>query len=245
MQSIRFASQSLFRNSVSTKAFSTSVRACTAASTQTHSESAEVSCSDEALFALGVLLSKQSFGKLRPLLKGDEIEKVAKGVSSEMLLDPAATSINPMEFQEQFNTLLQGRMIEHEKMIKTQGLAYLEAAAKEEGVVKTDSGLLFKELSKGTGESKPTATSKVKVHYVGTLIDGTVFDSSVARGQPAEFGLNQVIPGWTEGLQLMTEGSKAKMILPSELAYGDKPAGSIPPNSVLMFDVELMEILEK
>ncbi|WP_197482816.1 FKBP-type peptidyl-prolyl cis-trans isomerase, partial [Oleiphilus sp. HI0128] len=94
------------------------------------------------------------------------------------------------------------------------------------------------------GEAHPTANDKVKVHYHGTLTDGTVFDSSVARGQPISFGLNQVIKGWTEGLQLMVVGEKTRLFIPSELGYGNRAAGAIPAGSVLIFDVELLGINE-
>ncbi|QXB54895.1 FKBP-type peptidyl-prolyl cis-trans isomerase [Aeromonas sp. FDAARGOS 1415] len=109
-------------------------------------------------------------------------------------------------------------------------------------VTTTASGLQYEVLTKGNGTVHPTATSKVKVHYEGKLLDGTVFDSSIARGEPIEFGLNQVIPGWTEGVQLMVEGEKTRFYIPANLAYGDRAAGKIPPGSVLIFDVELLGI---
>lgn len=109
-------------------------------------------------------------------------------------------------------------------------------------VTTTASGLQYEVLTKGNGTVHPTATSKVKVHYEGKLLDGTVFDSSVARGEPIEFGLNQVIPGWTEGVQLMVEGEKTRFYIPANLAYGDRATGKIPPGSVLIFDVELLGI---
>lgn len=114
----------------------------------------------------------------------------------------------------------------------------------KEGVKVTDSGLQYKVNSEGTG-AKPAADSTVKVHYTGKLIDGTVFDSSVERGEPAQFSLAGVIPGWTEGLQLMTVGSKYTLFLPASLAYGDNgtPDGSIGPNQALIFDVELLDIV--
>ncbi|MFV1873149.1 MAG: FKBP-type peptidyl-prolyl cis-trans isomerase [Oleiphilus sp.] len=123
-----------------------------------------------------------------------------------------------------------------------KGLEFLSKNMTQEGVVTTESGLQYKVLTKGTGEENPTANDRVKVHYHGTLIDGTVFDSSVARGQAIEFGLNQVIKGWTEGLQLMVEGEKTRLFIPSELAYGNRPAGAIPAGSTLIFDVELIKI---
>ncbi|WP_076417265.1 MULTISPECIES: FKBP-type peptidyl-prolyl cis-trans isomerase [Colwelliaceae] len=125
---------------------------------------------------------------------------------------------------------------------KAEGVAYLEANAKKEGVMVTESGIQYSVITEGEGD-KPAATDTVKVHYKGTLINGEQFDSSYDRGEPAVFPLNRVIPGWTEGVQLMPVGSKYKFTIPSDLAYG--PAGSpprIPGNSVLEFEIELLEI---
>ncbi|MFN3195858.1 MAG: FKBP-type peptidyl-prolyl cis-trans isomerase [Chlorobiota bacterium] len=118
---------------------------------------------------------------------------------------------------------------------------FLEKNKTAEGVKTTASGLQYKVLKEGNGVS-PKATDNVKVHYHGTLIDGKVFDSSVERGQPAEFPLNRVIPGWTEGLQLMKKGAKYRFFIPPGLAYGAQGAGSIGPNSLLIFDVELIDV---
>jgi len=122
------------------------------------------------------------------------------------------------------------------------GNAFLEENKKVEGVVETESGLQYLVLHRGEGEQKPSASSKVKVHYHGTLIDGTVFDSSVDRGQPLSFGLNQVIKGWTEGVQLMNVGDKFRFFIPSKLGYGNRAAGKITAGSLLIFEVELLEI---
>ena len=124
-----------------------------------------------------------------------------------------------------------------------EGKAYLDANAKREGVTVTKSGLQYEVLQAGTGKS-PKATDTVRCHYEGRLLDGTVFDSSYKRGEPADFGLNQVIPGWTEGVQLMQEGAKFRFTIPYLLAYGEQGAGaSIPPFSTLIFDVELIKVL--
>lgn len=124
---------------------------------------------------------------------------------------------------------------------RSAGLAYLAQNAEKPGVTVTGSGLQIEMLVEGEGEA-PNATDTVVVHYEGSLIDGTVFDSSIARGTPAEFGLNQVIRGWTEGLQLIKPGGKARLTIPSELGYGPGGVGNIPPNAVLVFEVELLEV---
>ncbi len=123
-----------------------------------------------------------------------------------------------------------------------KGAAFLAENAKAEGVKTTASGLQYKVLTTGTGTVHPTATDRVRVHYHGTLINGTVFDSSVDRGEPIDFGLNQVIKGWTEGVQLMVVGEKTRLFIPSGLAYGDRGVGKIAPSSTLIFDVELLAI---
>ncbi len=125
---------------------------------------------------------------------------------------------------------------------KQKGEAFLSQNTSEDGVKTTASGLQYKVLEPGSGETKPSASDRVNVHYHGTLIDGTVFDSSVDRGEPITFGLNQVIKGWTEGLQLMVVGEKTRFYIPSELAYGNRAAGKIAPGSTLIFDVELLGI---
>lgn len=122
------------------------------------------------------------------------------------------------------------------------GQAFLLENGKQEGVVTTESGLQYKILVKGEGTEKPTTSNTVKVHYHGTLIDGTVFDSSVNRGEPISFKLNQVIKGWQEGLTYMSPGDKFRLFIPSPLAYGKGGTGPIPPASTLIFDVELLEI---
>lgn len=124
-----------------------------------------------------------------------------------------------------------------------KGASFLEENKKKDNVITLPSGLQYEVLTEGTGK-KAQATDQVKCHYEGTLIDGTLFDSSVKRGEPAVFGVNQVIPGWVEALQLMPEGSKWRLYIPSDLAYGARGAGEmIPPHSTLIFDVELIQVL--
>ncbi len=126
---------------------------------------------------------------------------------------------------------------------KKAGEDFLVENAKREGVVTTASGLQYEVITMGKG-AKPAETDQVKVHYHGTLVDGTVFDSSVQRGEPAQFGVNQVIRGWVEGLQLMPVGSKFKFYIPQELAYGAQDQGTIKPYSTLVFEVELLDIVK-
>lgn len=124
-----------------------------------------------------------------------------------------------------------------------KGASFLEENKKKDNVITLPSGLQYEVLTEGTGK-KAQATDQVKCHYEGTLIDGTLFDSSIKRGEPAVFGVNQVIPGWVEALQLMSEGSKWRLYIPSDLAYGARGAGEmIPPHSALIFDVELIQVL--
>lgn len=123
-----------------------------------------------------------------------------------------------------------------------KGHVFLSENGKKADVTTTASGLQYQLLQSGNGDKKPAATDTVRVHYHGTLIDGTVFDSSVERGEPISFPLNRVIPGWTEGVQLMNTGDKMRFFIPADLAYGNRSAGKIPPGSVLIFDVELLAI---
>ncbi|MCJ8271412.1 MAG: FKBP-type peptidyl-prolyl cis-trans isomerase, partial [Psychrosphaera sp.] len=123
-------------------------------------------------------------------------------------------------------------------------VVFLAENGKKDGVKSTESGLQYEVLNSGNGSAHPSAKDKVKVHYHGTLADGTVFDSSVDRGEPLSFRLNQVIKGWTEGLQLMVVGEKTRFFIPSSLAYGNRSTGSIPAGAMLIFDVELLAINE-
>lgn len=160
------------------------------------------------------------------------------------------TRITPEAAMEKVNALftqLQKQQEEEQWALgaenREEGDAYLATNRERSGVTVTPSGLQYEVITEGSGQ-KPAAEDTVRVHYEGTLINGTVFDSSYDRGEPAEFQLNQVIPGWTEGVQLMSEGSTYRFVIPSDLAYGDGGSGSIPPSAVLIFKVELLEVVE-
>jgi FKBP-type peptidyl-prolyl cis-trans isomerase FklB len=151
---------------------------------------------------------------------------------------------NMDEARQLMNNYFAKLQMEADQKNKEFGLKFLEENKKKEGIQVTNSGLQYEVLTMGDGE-KPKATSTVRCHYEGRLIDGSVFDSSYRRNQPADFPVNQVIPGWTEALQLMPVGSKWRLFIPSELGYGEHGAGDmIAPNTVLIFDVELLSIVK-
>jgi FKBP-type peptidyl-prolyl cis-trans isomerase FklB len=176
--------------------------------------------------------------------EGLDASAVAQGVMDS--LNGAELAVSPEDLRTAFgviNERIQAERAEKAKAASAEGVKFLEENAKKDGVVVTESGLQYEILVEGDGE-KPTAASTVKTHYHGTLIDGTVFDSSYDRGQPAEFPVGGVIKGWTEALQLMAVGSKWRLTIPYELAYGEQGAGgAIGPFQTLVFDVELLEIV--
>lgn len=191
----------------------------------------------QTFYALGVALS-QSLAQFS--LTAEELAEVQRGLSDGVL--GKADAVNLQEYAPKLQALAQERAHVKAQMEREAGGAVVEAAAAEEGAVTTESGMVYKVIEEGTGAS-PSATDTVKVHYKGTLRDGTTFDSSYDRGQPASFPLNQVIPCWTEGVQKMKVGGKAKLTCPPDLAYGDRPNASIPAGSTLTFEVELLEIV--
>ena len=194
---------------------------------------------DKILYALGVALA----GQLAPFaLSPTEFELVRAGLSDAALNRPHKAE--PREYMGKIQELRTQRAAVVAAAEKKAGDAYLAKAATEPGAKKLESGLIITTLKPGTGPS-PKATDKVKVHYHGTLTDGTVFDSSVQRGEPITFPLDGVIKCWAEGVQTMKVGGKSRLVCPSELAYGDR--GSPPrikPGATLVFEVELLEIVK-
>lgn len=163
--------------------------------------------------------------------------------SIEDVMNGRETDFSAREAQVMLSEYFEKKQAEEAQANIAAGKAYLEENGKREGVITTKSGLQYEVLTEGTGKS-PKATDKVRCHYEGRLTDGSVFDSSYQRGEPADFGLNQVIPGWTEGVQLMKEGAKYRFHIPYLLGYGERGAGaSIPPYATLVFDVELIQVL--
>lgn len=195
----------------------------------------------KAIYAYGAAIGQQ-VGKQTQQLRftPEEIEIFRKGFVDT--LSGAAPAVEIEKFEQRFQELAQARMQIAAAEAQKKGEAYLAAAAQEAGAVKTDSGLVYRVLTAGTG-ARPQATDTVRVHYEGKLMDGTVFDSSRQRGEPAQFPLNRVIPCWTEGVQRMQVGEKAQLVCPASLAYGERGSGTtIPPGATLVFEVELLDI---
>src|SRR6185369_7371077 len=195
----------------------------------------------KAFYALGVGLSKQLM-QLQPLTAG-EVAMITGGLGDALNGKPAKA--DPEQFGPKIREIAQARMKVAGEAEKKKGVEFLEKAAKEKGAKKTESGLVYSETTPGTGD-QPKASDTVKVNYRGTLIDGTEFDSSYKRNQPATFPLSGVIKCWTEGLQLMKVGGKSKLVCPSDIAYGDRGSPpTIKPGSTLIFEVELLSIEKK
>ncbi|MEG9476681.1 FKBP-type peptidyl-prolyl cis-trans isomerase [Mannheimia bovis] len=191
-------------------------------------------------YGIGLQIGQQLLGSGMDV----NAEAVARGIYDVLSNNQPAIDLNEVTAAlQELGQRAEAAQAEAFKAIDAENKAFLEENKKAKGVVVTESGLQYEILTEGTGE-KPTASSTVRVHYTGSLIDGTVFDSSVKRGQPAEFPVNGVIRGWTEALQLMPVGSKWRLTIPQELAYGERGAGaSIPPFATLIFEVELLDIL--
>ncbi len=194
---------------------------------------------DKVSYALGLSIGNnfENSG-----IKDLQVEDFVKGLTD--VLSGNQPAITYDEAKEVINNYFMKLQKERLEINKKAGEEFLNINRHKAGVVELPSGLQYEVLKNGTG-TKPTANDKVKCHYHGTLINGTVFDSSVQRGEPAVFGVSQVIPGWVEALQLMPVGSKWRLFIPSNLAYGENGAGNlIEPNSTLIFDVELLDIVK-
>ena len=202
---------------------------------------------DKLSYALGIGIGSQLAGMGAKELNIDDFAQAIKDVisGSELKVDNAEAQTLVQNFFREQETKQQAAAAAAGKAAKAAGEAFLAENAKKEGVVTLPSGLQYQVLKEGNGK-RPSATDQVVCHYEGTLIDGTVFDSSYKRKEPATFGLNQVIAGWTEGVQLMQEGAKYRFFIPYDLAYGERGAGAqIPPFAALVFDVELIEVKGK
>lgn len=206
-----------------------------------------VSSQDSISYSIGMFmaqsLKQQGMTDLNNALIQRGMDDALKGQKTLLTIDQAGDVMNT--FQQKQYAVRNAEAMKVSAENKKTGNAFLAENKTKPGVTTTASGLQYSIEKEGTG-AKPTATDRVKVHYTGRLLDGTVFDSSVERKTPAEFGVNEVIKGWTEALQLMPVGSKWKLYIPSELAYGDRGAGQdIKPGSTLMFDVELLDIIKQ
>lgn len=191
---------------------------------------------DKLSYALGLSMGQNFKGSGVDKLNADDFADALRAVYGEGT--PAMTYDEAKQVVQEYFTNLQAKAGE---MNAKAGKEYLANNAKEEGVKVTESGLQYLVVKEGNGK-KPGPNDVVTVHYTGRLIDGTVFDSSVERGEPATFAVGQVISGWVEGLQLMSEGSAYRLFIPSELAYGEHGTGPIQPNSTLIFDVQLLKV---
>lgn len=202
---------------------------------------------DKLSYALGMSMGHNFKGTgIKTLNSADFAAGVASvydGVKPEMTFDEAKRIVN--EYFAKLEAEMQAEAAKQGEVNRKNGEAFLTENAKRDGIKVTESGLQYEVLESGKGDS-PKASDNVEVHYSGKLIDGTVFDSSVERGVPASFGVTQVIPGWVEALQLMHEGDKWRLYIPSDLAYGPNGAGGvIGPNMTLIFDVELLRVIKK
>jgi FKBP-type peptidyl-prolyl cis-trans isomerase FkpA len=199
---------------------------------------------DKVSYMVGMDVAK-SLTTIKDELDSDVVAQAIKTVLSggQPLMNEADAEATRTAFMQKLQAKQAAEQTAMAENNKQAGETFLAQNKTKAGVQMTTSGLQYQVLRQGNGP-KPTATDTVKVHYAGTLLDGTKFDSSYDRGQPAQFVLNQVVPGWTEGVQLMPTGSKYKFWIPSELAYGERGPGPIGPNATLVFEVELLEVVK-
>lgn len=220
----------------------------TQAASSSEGTSALSNFEDKSAYAIGLSMGRyigSTLEKQQELgidLNNDVIlQGVKDGFGADADMTEEEVKLALMDYDTHINELIEAKAKEEAAATLKEGQEFLENNAKRDGVEVTESGLQYEVLTAAEGD-QPAAEDVVTVHYTGTLIDGTTFDSSVERGEPASFPLNQVIPGWTEGVQLMPVGAKYKFFIPAELAYGETGAGSIPGNAVLIFEVELLDI---
>lgn len=200
---------------------------------------------DSVSYAIGILVGANNKQQLANAPGGDEISTEIMAAAFESASLEKDTLMSVEEANNVVRAFFESAGQRKAQAALEEGNAFLEANKAKEGITVTESGLQYEVLTEGTG-AKPGLQDQVRVHYHGTLIDGTVFDSSVEDGEPVVFGVGQVIPGWTEALQLMSVGSKWKIYLPSSIAYGERGAGgNIGPNTALIFEIELLEIVKQ
>jgi len=214
------------------------VPACAQAPAEAAPEAVSVETDEQKMFyALGLGMAKN----LEPFaLSEEEMGYVLAGMKDGILGGEAKVKLE--DYQQQLQALFQERRTAGLTKTKQEGAAYVAEAAAQPGAVTTPGGAIYIEVETGQG-AQPTASDQVKLHYHGTHIDGTVFDSSVERGEPAGFALGQVVPCFKEGLMQMKVGGKAKLVCPAEIAYGDRGRPGIPPGSTILFEVELLEVV--
>jgi FKBP-type peptidyl-prolyl cis-trans isomerase FkpA len=190
----------------------------------------------KTLYAVGLIMARQlTVFNLTPA----EFDLVKQGLADGMA--GAKPLVDLGTYQKKVQELAAARRSAQGEKLATAAKEFIAKAAKEKGAITTKSGMVYLSLKEGDGTA-PAGSDKVKVQYRGTLVDGTEFDSSYKRGEPAEFPLNGVIPCWTEGVQMMKPGGKAKLVCPAEIAYGERGAGPIPPNATLVFEIELISV---
>ena len=209
-----------------------------------HKSASLKTAADSVSYAIGISTGAGYKENLKTL-PGDpaNVDDLIAGFIQAIKGDSSAMKMTPQAAQAYVQTYFMEASARDAKKTKEEGEKFLAENKTKDGVITTESGLQYKVETEGTG-AKPTKEDKVKVHYTGTLLDGTKFDSSVDRGEPAEFGVTQVIPGWTEILQIMPVGSKYTIWVPSELGYGERGTRGIKPNSTLKFEIELLDIVK-
>jgi len=228
----------LYRNLAAHLSFMTAAMILTLGTTG-HAQGVPQTDDEKAFYSIGASMAAQ-LERARPIAES-ELDVLVQGIRDSVRGKTLA--VDQQEGATLVRTMLQERQEKAVAIERVAAVEFLAAEAAKKGAKTTESGLIYTVIKAGKGAS-PSATDKVRVHYHGTLRDGTVFDSSVERGEPAEFPLNRVIACWTEGVAMMKEGGKSLLVCPAEIAYGDRSTGRIPAGAALSFEVELIEIVE-